>query len=106
MKYIFLLLFRLSRKHIFIYWHESEWHWKELIPEKSRIRGIILNNTIYQLITNSINIAMSNYCAKWVENKFKLKSKAEIVNETIDQNIILKIFRRINLSRTLYLMFI
>lgn len=87
MKYIFLLIFKLSRKHIFIYWHESEWHWKELIPEKLRIRGIILNNTIYQLIINSINIAVSNYCAKWVENKFKLKSNTKIVNETINQNI-------------------
>jgi len=95
---------KLSRKRIFIYWHESEWHWKGLIPKKSGIRGIILNNTINQLITNSINIAVSNYCAKWVKNKFKLKSKVEILNETIDVKKIIRLskFKSLNFSENKY----
>jgi len=85
--------FILSRKVVFIYWHASEWHWKVSLRIKYGIRKKILKlffksnffeKIVKNLIKSSININVSNYTVKWVKNKFNLKSKVEILNETID----------------------
>jgi len=95
---------KLSRKHVYIYWHESGWHWKGLVYEKSGIRGIILNKIINHLIKNSIIMAVSNYCIKWLKIKFNLKAKIELLYNTIDFRRIIRLSKLgcIDFSENMY----
>jgi glycosyltransferase involved in cell wall biosynthesis len=89
--------FAKANKKIFIFWHSCEWHWRRLLRRKFGIfKSIkIINNKYFlkklkELVENSINIAVSNFTAKWVKEKFFLNSKVEILYETIDFEKILR----------------
>ncbi len=87
---IFLKLFS---KRVFIYWHESGWIWRGLVPEKKVIGSIIFHKIIRYVIKNSINIAVSKYCIKWLNSKFQLKNEIELLYNTINLKEILKLSR-------------
>ena len=91
---LFLGLFpflKLMRKKIFIYWHESRWIWKGHVSEKVTIGSIILNKTISYVVKNSINMAVSKYCIKWLNSKFQTKNEIELLYNTIDLKKTLKL---------------
>ncbi len=91
---LFLGLFpflKLTCKKIFIFWHESRWIWEGNIPEKVTLGSIILNKIISYVVRNSINMAVSKYCIKWLKSKFQIKNEIELLYNTIDFNKILKL---------------
>ncbi len=87
---IFLKLFS---KLVFIYWHESGWIWRGLVPEKRVIGSIVFHKVIRYVIKNSINMAVSKYCIKWLNNKFKLNKEIELLYNTINIKKVLKLTR-------------
>ncbi len=85
---IFLKLFS---KQVFIYWHETNWHWRGLVPEKRVLGSILFHKIIRYVIKNSINIADSKYAIKWLYRKFQIKDQIELLYETINVKRILKL---------------
>lgn len=78
------LFLKMLGKQIFIYWHESEWHWNGLIPEKNTTKSILYHRIIRILIKISYNITVSNYCKEWLQTKFVLKYDVEVLHEAIN----------------------
>lgn len=82
------------RKQLYIYWHTTEWHWKGLFPKNEGLLGIIISKMFNQLTKNSINIAVSNYGKKWIEEKFQLKNEVRLLYNTIDFRRIIKLSKK------------
>ncbi len=86
--------FNLARKKVYIYWHTTEWHWKGLFPRNKGLVGILINKLFFNLIKNSLNIAVSNYGKIWIERKFDLKKEVKILYNTIDYGRIIKLSKK------------
>lgn len=83
----FISIFRNKRK--VLYWHESNWLWRiRHHTSKYRldflIKTRIYENFLNNLIRKNKNIADSQYCANWVKKNFNIKTKIDVLYETID----------------------
>ncbi len=88
---ILSIFIKIFSKRVFIYWHESGWIWRGLVPEKKVIGSILFHKIIRYVIKNSINITVSKYSRKWLNSKFQLKNTIELLYNTINLKKILKL---------------
>ncbi len=86
---ILSFLFKLKKKKILLYWHESGWHWRGIVPAKHGIRGFIVNIFLEKLISSSFNMTVSKYCVEWLKRKFDLDN-IDLLYNTIDYNHVIK----------------
>lgn len=88
---ILTIFLKIFTKRIFIYWHESGWIWRGLIPEKQVIGSIVLHKILRYVVKNSINMAISKITSEWLKNKFQLKTDVELLYNTINYRKVIEL---------------